>query len=369
MQAIRLTLVFHPPPDHAVMSKLPPEYCLSAASLRNLCTRMAGVSVTFEHLGIMLAASAVTGDLTPAAVTAELARTENAGHRNIGRVLDAWEAADGGFWATAIVPSLKGLEWLITSKQLGACSLTHVMTTPTVATPLELSLVGVPARPGCLIRLATTSALATALYKAQTISGGIPTMNTAPLAAPASAATVAATALDELPAASRELIVAKLAHLVAAVDSAEKRATDAEARTKTEAAALTQANAALAQQKLMADVDIGLLGAQIQQLCNAMPSEMLQNFSVTASDTIEAFNSGNPAKMATSALRTIMCANAAMMGNRASTGDHASPAKRQRAEVPAFAPEVAAAAAPVPDVSLTQEQLLARALFDSFETA
>jgi hypothetical protein len=328
---------------------------------------MAGVSVTFEHLGIMAAAAAVTGAFSPAAITAQLNRATSPDKRNLGRVLDAWEAADGGFWATVGVVPFKSLEWLIATKQLGACSLTHVMTTPDIATPLELSLVGVPARPGCLIRLATTSALATAMYKAQTISGGIssimPQIDAHP--EPVLAATTAATAIDALPPASRELIVAKLANLVAAVDKAELRASAAEQNTTAQTQELLAANTALAQQKLMADVDIGLLGAQIQQLCNAMPKEMLDNFSVTAKDTIDSFQSGNPAKMATSALRTIMCANAAMMANRAVAPFAAEPVANKRARVDEPAPAMVAETAVPP--SLNQETLLARALFDSFE--
>jgi hypothetical protein len=330
---------------------------------------MAGVSVTFEHLGIMEAAAAVEGSFSPAAITTQLNRATDAGKRNLGRVLDAWEAADGGFWATVVVAPFRSLEWLIATRQLGACSLTHVMTDPATATPLELSLVGVPARPGCLIRLATTSALATAMYKAHTISGGIktimpPTVPDQPT--PTNAATTAATAIDALPVESRELIVAKLANLVAAVDRAETRATTAEQTTTNQKQELLAANTALAQQKLMADVDIGLLGAQIQQLCNAMPAEMLENFSVTAKDTIEAFHSGNPAKMATSALRTIMCANAAMMTNRPSVPAVAEPTNK-RARVEESNPVTVPAVVADPH-SLNQETLLARALFDSFET-
>lgn len=359
METVRLTMVFHPPPGHSVMRGLPPEYCLAAPVLRNLCTRMAGVSVTFEHLGIMHAAAAVNGELTGQSITDQLARATAHSARNIGRVIDAWEAHDGGFWATAVVPPLPGLEWLIKTKQLGACSLSHTMTTPTTATPLELSLVGVPARPGCLIRLATTSALETAMYKAATLWGGKLTIMSTPTPSPA---TLAAGALDELPAGPREIIVAKLASLVAAVDAANLRASAAETNTTAQTKELMAANTALAQQKLMADVDVGLLGAQIKQLCDAMPAEMLANFSVTANDTIEAFSSGNPAQMATSALRTIMCANAAMMSGRqvvAAPVQHASGAKRARVE-PMAAPAAPAAV-------LTQDQLLARALFDSFE--
>ena len=325
---------------------------------------MAGVSVTFEHLGIMRAAAGIVGDLSPTAITAQLTRSAALSERNIGRVTDAWEAADGGFWATAVVPATPAIEWLIASKQLGACSLTHIMTDAHTAVPLELSLVGVPARPGCLIRLASTSALDTAMYKARTICGGIQTMTDS------QPTTEAAAALKELAPAHRDLIVAKLANLVAAVDAADKRAIAAEAGATKRTTELETANAALAQQKLMADVDIGLLGAQIQQLCNAMPKDMLQNFSVTATDTIEAFNSGNPAKMATSALRTIMCANAAMMASTAnrpveSVGGAVEPSlkrARQQEQPPTFnAPTMINEAPP------TQEELLARALYDSFE--
>jgi hypothetical protein len=352
------------------MATLPPEYCLTATVLRKMCQSMASVSVTFEHLGIMNAAAAVRSVLTGRTITNELARNVVPAARNFGRVLDAWEAADGGFWATVVVPPLPGLEWLIKTKQLGACSLTHVMADATTATPLELSLVGVPARPGCLIRLATTSALKTAMYKAATLEGSKPSMSSdgKPETTKPTTATVAAAAIEELPAGPRELVVAKLANLVSAVDAANKRADLAEAGITERTKELQAANSAMVQQKLMADVDLGLLGAQIKQLCDAMPKDMLQNFSVTADGTIDAFTSGNPAQMATSALRTIMCANAAMMNHRSLAQPKAeeSGSKRARVEQPPIQEHIATT--PTPEIGLSQDQLLARALFDSFET-
>jgi len=171
----------------------------------------------------------------------------------------------------------------------------------------------------------------------------------------------ASKALSELDNSHRDVIVAKLANLVSAVDAAEKRTRAAESKMAEQTVVLEKTTTEMAQQKMMSDVDVSLLGAQITQLCNAMSQETKDNFSVTAAGTIDAFNSGDPAKMATASLRTIMCANATMMARMATTPETAPeetrPAKRARAETTAVAPPAAE----------TQEQLLARALYDTFE--
>jgi hypothetical protein len=328
---------------------------------------MIGAPITVEHLGVVGASQRIDGEINHTRVSKELMKSDNPSHRRIGVCTDAWEGWSGEFFCTmeVICGPMPGLRWMITSKMLGSVSLTHTIVDGRVV-PLEIALVGVPARPSCTVRFLTECPLRAAEYKGWTLT---PSNQRKTMAdANPSKADTCQTALDSLDPKLRELVVARFQHLVSAANSAVQKTAEMEKTLKAS--------------KWAADTDTALLASQLTQLISTMNPESLENFSLTVPSTLDAYKSGDASQILNASLRTIMCANQNMMLMAARAGtSETSGSKRARVEEVAqpkeVVPQVVAAvvAAVVEPVvapqkeapALTGQQLLEQALFHEFE--
>lgn len=302
--------IFHPPPDSTCMQKLPAQYRLTRAQLLKSLPTFIGLPVTFEHKGIHAAISKLPEFNRPSAfeVSVALETSTDASHRTLGHVLEAFEAHDGGFWALLKIDftNKSGLYQLIASGMLQSVSLTHmVKQNSTEIVPLEIALVGNPARPGCRIRFASKSALNMQLYKASVIAG---TTNTMSLVAASQSNTMEVDGkaptcedvLNGMTPTNRQIIASKLAYLVACMDKQK--------------AQLVAANESLAAKSYDQETDNALLKSQLAQLWSAMDETAKQNLAVPSVEALsKSLSSNNANEMRQTMLKTIMCCNQSMM--------------------------------------------------------
>lgn len=349
--------LFHPPPNHPVMKDLPPAYQLTREQLLDACGAFSGLSVTVEHHGVQNASNRITGKIDHKAVTKELMRSGNAKDRRIGVCLETFESADGAFFCIVEImwDAMPGLKWLLQSKQIGSCSLTHTIVDGK-AVPLELALVGVPARPGCKIVLGTPLSLFE--YKRSLLTGAMSSMSDTTTAETPKVMTPeeAIMALDE---PTRNLIIARMAHLSDAAIAAETKGKELAEELK--------------QTKWSAETDMALLAGQLGQLIESMPEDAKKSYSLSLEDSMAAYKSADPRKIMNSSLRLIMCANASSMMRHSTTTESSN--KRARVaeevvpEVAAPEPTVVPAAveAATPQAQPDQMSVLRSALYTAFE--
>ena len=366
-ESMFIIAVFHPNPCSAVMRALPPAYNLSRDTLVEMLPRMAGLPVTHEHLSIHNAVSRLSTTLAPAAVVRAMA---DVGGDTFGRVIAAFEGADGHFRVQMHVPleHSPNLRWLLADKVLGSVSLTHVVDKG-VAVPLEMSLVNKPARPGSVIEHVHTSAIESAKYKGLLVMGGtLRTMN-AEVAPPKTAGNVA-DVIAALGPAERQLIVAKLEALVKHRDEAVEREAAAKVAAHTAEVALSAKTTAEGADKALMAEQMRLLYANMSRL--AGPNiDLLEHYCLDQNDVATDTQKLLDANGSHRVLQTIMCCNQAMMMNNMATAAATSPLavanKRMRS-----IPEDTPVTLPAPAASFiepeTATSLLARALADSFET-
>jgi hypothetical protein len=330
------------------MRTLPLEYQLTRQQLLSSAPHLIGAPVTFEHLGVSQASARIPGKINHTLVSKELMRSDDPAHRRVGVCTDAWESACGGFFCTleVICDPMPGLRWMLSSKIIGSVSLTHTMVDGAVV-PLEIALVGVPARPHCTVRLMTSCPLEASQYKARTLTG---TERVVMAETPATCET----AINKLEPELRQLVIARLEHLVNAANRAVTKTASLEAELKAS--------------KWASETDSALLTSQLTQLISTMKPECLENFSLTVPSTLEAYKSGDASQILNASLRTIMCANQNMMLMRAGTVpklvaeptvEEVPGAKRVRIEEPII---------PVVEQKLTSKEILEQALFKEFET-
>jgi hypothetical protein len=359
------------------MRALPPAYQLSRADLLASAPKCIGLPVTYEHVGIHDAVrrlDTAKQGTSSYDVSLALETSPNAAHRVLGHVADAFEAHDGGFWAILSVDlaTMPGLTHLISRGMLQSVSLTHIVE-GTGVTPLEIALVGKPARPHCAVRYATDSALKMQVYKARVVSGAertMPLSTETPKAAVANSmevdnAVVPASvqscedALAAMDPAHRQLVAAKLSYLVQCMDEQKAK--------------LEKAKRELASKAYQAETDNALLTSQIEQLWTAMNEESKRNLAVpSAADLSKALSSTDAAEFQRAALKTIMCCNQSMMMRQ--MGVNTPAAKRTRVEEPVVAPSAGGAAAapplvqpPAVESTLSDAEALRRALTETFE--
>ena len=325
--------------------------------------------MTFEHKGIHAALSTLPGAKSPSTfeVSVALEASSNALHRTLGYVTDAFEAHDGGFWAIISIDftNKSGLYHLIESGMVQSVSLTHMTEhDSSKIIPLELALVGNPARPGCRIRFATKSALNMELYKASVVAGTTRTMSTTVAASKTmqvdAVATPSATCEEVLGAMSpsdRQIIADKLTYLVECMDKQK--------------AELVAANKRLASKSYDQETDNALLKSQLTQLWSAMDETAKQNLAVPSVDVLSrALSSNNANEMRQTMLKTIMCCNQSMMLRDLQSSrqtNEGSAAKRVKID-----PEVVTASKTVAESSgattgESSHDALQRALTETFE--
>ena len=353
------------------MQSLPPEYNLNRTDLLKMLPSMVGLPVTHEHMSIHNAVTHLPNNhaLAPANVIAAMTAV---GGDTFGRVISAFEGTDGHFRVQMYVPleHSPNLAWLITDKILGSVSLTHVVEAG-VPVPLEVSLVGTPARPGSVIEHTDHRAIESAKYKGRLTGRIIYSMDTTTIheKAPTSTFANAADVIAALPPQQRELIVAKLTSLVAHRDNAVARETAAKAAAHTaETALAAKTTAGTADQMLMAE-QMRLLYANMKRMAGP-DIDLLEHYCLNqedvATDTKKLLDTEGGSHRV---LQTIMCCNQAMMMNNLAHAQAAIPPANKRARtseaesVPlAIIPENHAIAAPAE----SNTSLLARALAENF---
>jgi hypothetical protein len=346
--SVKLVCVFHPNPNAPIMRTLPLEYQLTRKHLLTCIVKLIGAPVTFEHLGVSRASQHIPGEINHTLVSKELMRSPDPAHRRVGVCTDAWESKCGGFFCTleVICDPMPGLAWMLRSKIIGSVSLTHTMVQG-AAVPLEIALVGVPARPFCTVRLLTSCPLEVSQYKARTLTGEERvTMAEVPA--------TCETALNKLEPELRQLVIARLEHLVSAANKAVSKTETLEAELKAS--------------KWASETDSALLTSQLTQLISTMKPECLENFSLTVPSTLEAYKSGDASQILNASLRTIMCANQNMMLMRAGTVPKLAAAVTPVAETPGAKRVRIEEPASAPPPVLTSRQRLEQALFKEFET-
>lgn len=360
------------------MQKLPPQYRLTQAQLRNSLPACIGLPVTFEHKGIHSAIRKLPEYNKPSAfeVSVALETSKDASHRTLGYVTDVFEAHDGGFWAVLYIDfaNKSGLYQLIQSGMLQSVSLTHMVNKDSSnIVPLEIALVGNPARPGCRIRFASKSALNMQLYKASIIAGTTSTMSVVAasntmMEVDKGAEPTCENVLNSMTPANRQIIAAKLAYLVQCMDKQK--------------AELVAANERLASKSYDQETDNALLKSQLSQLWSAMDETAKQNLAVPSVDALsKSLSSNNASEMRQTFLKTIMCCNQSMMlrdlQSQKLDDKLAEPAtKRAKVAEPAAESVLVTASktaekegtynAP-PQESVSPEEALRRALTETFE--
>lgn len=302
-----LAVVYHPPVGHDVLAHLPATYALTDTQLSACPLKLIGLPVTWEHAGIHAATNALGPmALNAISVTSALQRLPDRTQTALGRVVDAYRAPDGGYWATLAVPlaDMPNLRRMITSGIIGSVSLTHTFT-DSGFTPLEIALVACPARPGCRIRLVVQCALKLQAYKRGVISGAISTMSITPMEVQTGTPTIQ-DIMAAMSPTSRQIVQDRMTYMLANLDTAKsdlvlanKAAADAKAQLGAMGATKT---------------DTALMTAQLKQLVSAMNAEAKQHFGVTDPKQLsESLTSSDNAVMQNAALRTIMCCNQSMM--------------------------------------------------------
>lgn len=172
--------VYYPAPS-ATLAALPGGYVLSPDDLDYIRRRMAGVPITFNHRGVMDALPQLLESApkdTTAAASAAFKAASDPTHRPLGQVTEAWQGADGAQWCafTLDYDRSSALLYLINAGFLRGLSLTHVQHSP--PEPIEVSLCGSPARPGCGITTTLRSAFELARYKGLTTQGILQSLTT-----------------------------------------------------------------------------------------------------------------------------------------------------------------------------------------------
>ena len=172
--------VYYPAPS-ATLEALPGGYVLDVDDLKYIREHMVGVPITFNHRGVMDALPKLlesTPSNTTAAASAAFNAASNPTHRPLGKVIDAWQGADGAQWCafTLDFDKSSALLYLINSGFLRGLSLTHVQHSP--PQPIEVSLCGSPARPGCGITTTLESTFELARYKGLTARGILRSLTT-----------------------------------------------------------------------------------------------------------------------------------------------------------------------------------------------
>lgn len=285
---------------------LPDSYKLTRAQLLQLITKMDKLPVTYEHSGIHAAVDSLrlsSDDSVPPA-PAVIAHTLDNAHdpkeRSFGCVVDTFETKMGAFCAIMDidVTNKPNIHWSIVTRQLGSVSLTHCTLGDGSLLPLELSIVSQPARPKSDIIFRSSNLNDCLLYKGRLQNG---TISHTEIMSSAEGPKTCAEVLQALPEPQRLLIAARLEELVRVRDASEER--------------LVAANKQLKEASAAQQTDHAVMKGQLETLFKRLPQEMLANFGIpdNVGDLSAMFQSETPHQTQQAALRTIMCANHALM--------------------------------------------------------
>ena len=343
---------------------LPPGYKLSRRELLALLPKMKDLPVTYEHTGIHTAVKILQLSSddplppSPDTITHTLNAAADPQQRTLGNVVDAFETRGGAFCVIMEinVSNKPGIHWSIATRQLGSVSLTHCTLGNGSLLPLEMSIVGQPARPQSDIIFYSSDLNECLLYKARLIDGSTP--HTTVMEIQEQEPTTCAEVIQRLPEAQRKLVTDRLEQLVKWRDESQEK--------------LVTANKQLQETSSAQQVDHAVMKGQLESLLKRIPVKMLSAFGVPEDieKMSEMFQSESPVQTQQAALRTIMCANHALMMQEMKS----EPAVAAPMAVEKAAPAVVEAPAPVQNKRVKAEpvdsspmSLLERALTEQFE--
>lgn len=328
--------VYHPRPGK---HSLPGEYDLPRKRLQKM--PIGNIPVTIEHQGIREATASVQAaklELSAATVGAalDILGLQYPHKRPVGVVLTNWEGHDHRWYCmialdTASVPVIA---LLIRLGALRGVSLTHVNGT---GLPLELSLCVRPARPECHIIRLSNSLPSQLKYMRELIIRT--TMSAA--AAPSALEKI----LSSLSEEDRQLVSARFADLVKAVDGAKQEAD----------AARAEAEEAAKQQKSN-DVNVDVVAKQIQMMAEQLNPELKATYYCEPENLINDIKSMDPTQLLRATDRMICACTKQMMDLRADRTISSAPTPSRKRTIT----EAELAEEPAKDP-------LARALADTFE--
>lgn len=212
-------IVVCPPEGVAV----PLGYELTKAEREIITSKLVGIPITVQHAHVeqRIAKIPKSTPLNAALMQQEL--------DSCGMVVGSWMDATNAILAIIFVHQecIRVID-LIEAGHLSSVSLTHVKST---SQPVEITLCTIPARPGCKIVFASRDLKDAYAYKANKELKEISNMEVTP--ATEKAKTPLQAIMDGLPAESRELIQARLAEMMTAVDKAREEKSTAESKMET----------------------------------------------------------------------------------------------------------------------------------------
>jgi len=284
-------------------------YALTTTQLQELCSQLQGCPITYEHAGIQ-EASRRLGLVPSASQTIKTLNTcaNESGDLTkcpVGLVHSAFVCNNGGLVCCFIVnpSSFPRMCALIDSKALYGLSLSHLHGDSIV--PLEVSVCGTPARPGCYVTVFGNSANDILMYKARVCSK----VNTAAMEAVATKApaTTMQALLESLQPAERDLISAALNSFTDKIAAEETKNAVLEAEHK----AMTKAAA----------VDRSMLESQVKAFLGAVGKSTASKFGLEPESCSSNFNSENPEILRRQIDRMLMCCNYTLTKRQADASD------------------------------------------------
>lgn len=345
----------------------PKAYELPAVHRRSLSHQLPGVPVTVEHAGIEEAVAQIDKAGAPStksmlfASLTKVSHDTNAPHKlPVGAVTDSWIAEDGRAECAVVVTS-PAIQHLIGMGLLGSVSLTQHEERDKhqkliSASPLEMTVCVLPARPGAKIIHSGLSSDDVAVYKASSVESSyqqpkrslmmsslnvqtpvlppaVPAAGMQPVATPADDMDGIDEAFKAMPEQARK----KMATMFQGKLNQFKLLLAA--KTKDEATILKLQHE-LKSKSATTDRDLVFLKRSLATLAAQMPPDVRAMYALdddSLGDTISDYQSGDRERMAEATLRTVLCASRALQMRPyypGADGQHsdASNGKRPRVE-------------------------------------
>lgn len=235
----------------ALSVQVPPGYELTKNEREIITSKLVGIPITVQHAEVekRIAQIPLSTPLNAALMQKKL--------DSCGLIVGSWMDANNAIIAIVFVhPECTRVINLIEVGHLSSVSLTHVQST---SQPVEVTLCTVPARPGSKIVFASRDLKDAYQYKANNELKEIANMEVTP-AAQENAKTPLQAIMDGLPMEQRDLIQARLAEMMTAVDTARTEKNEAQSKMET--------------LKKMTEVDQTLMKSHLDHWRSVMGSEL-----------------------------------------------------------------------------------------------
>jgi len=394
------------------MNTLAPGYALTRQELQKLSALIINLPITYEHSGIFEAIgnlaerneaplqSRVWKELN------DIAKNKDVRSSSIGEVIDYWESPNGSWWCTFYIDAVKweGIVWMIEKSFLRGLSLTHMVHNENLI-PYEVSLCFEPARPGCYVYHFSLELFKMDEYKRgvltksirepiksdsthidvivankktmenQNMGDGMETNNDGTMEQKPLIEQI----MDKLPKEHRTIFAARFTEMCQRVDEARSAQKTAEgmldeAKKGEEAALISAKNN---------ECNVGMLKSQLDIMRENLGADMITNYHLSEPYCAPLLESQDPNEVRRCVDRLLLAANAKlMMRSHEITSKKRKTIQEEEADTlfktpitpQKQAPMVAASkkkvvAASVAEVvsTLSPEEILARAMANSFE--